>query len=413
MLQIFTPDQTGQGPGPAPGPDKKTNDGTSLGPRLGGAPGSRKHTLSSIQRLAAIGLGVFLLVGFFWLFNKITLYYVAGAYVDEVAEVFDINKNLANAILWATVGATFVFANYAFSFSRRKRAMGLLGILLLLVGHSATLWYGTSHQFFERSGRPTKCYVVTRDLLRYGERPGIDQTTGRECRLVTPEIVERLRAYENGTRPQRITDLDPTYFDPRTGEPIVWYYKNKRDEIEIFNLMGFHPDTGEELLPISKEIVELYKSQIARRTPRRIDDPETYGFFDPLSGKPRIWYEHGADGSYDFYDGPGFDPHTGRPFSLVTSEFIAEWRESISNSQIKKCFIITRDSRTPVRYGQKPGIDPVTGRECRELSVDLIERLRESNRVTAQSGLRSMIQLSLMGEPGNRLFGIMKTKMEI
>jgi hypothetical protein len=130
------PDQL-TSPGPVPGPDENTIDGNSLGPRLGGAPGSRKHTLSLIQRLAAIGLGTLLLVGLFWLFNKITLYYIASAYVDEVAEVFDVNKNLANAILWATVGATFVLANYAFSFSRRKRAMGLLGILLLLVGHSA------------------------------------------------------------------------------------------------------------------------------------------------------------------------------------------------------------------------------------------------------------------------------------
>ena len=122
----------------------------------------------------------------------------------------------------------------------------------MIVGHSVVLWYGTSHQFFERSGKATKCYVVTRDELRYGVHPGIDSSTGRECRPVTPEIVERLRAYEKGVRPQRITEAEPTYFDPRTGEPIVWYYKNENGDIEIFNLMGFTPETGKELLPVSQ-----------------------------------------------------------------------------------------------------------------------------------------------------------------
>ena len=70
-------------------------------------------------------------------------------------------------------------------------------------------------------------------------------------------MLERLREYEKGNRPQKIQTADPTFFDLRTGEPIVWYYKDKNGVIELFNLMGFHPQSGDELSPVTKEIVEL------------------------------------------------------------------------------------------------------------------------------------------------------------
>jgi hypothetical protein len=63
--------------------------------------------------------------------------------------------------------------------------------------------------FDPESQTAIKCYVVTRDDIRYGERPGIDPATGRECRPVTSEVVERLRAYKWGNRPKRIETTDP------------------------------------------------------------------------------------------------------------------------------------------------------------------------------------------------------------
>src|ERR1700704_4777375 len=92
--------------------------------------------------------------------------------------------------------------------------------------------------------------------VRYGERPGIDTTTGRPCREVMPDLADRLQAYANGNRPQQITSDHPTFFNPRSGEPSVWYFKDKNGRIEIFDLMGFDPDTGEELQPVTRDIVD-------------------------------------------------------------------------------------------------------------------------------------------------------------
>ena len=53
--------------------------------------------------------------------------------------------------------------------------------------------------------------------------------------------------------------------------------------------MGFHPATGEELIPVSKEIADLWKKQGTRRSAKRID-PDVYPPFDLATGQPRIWY---------------------------------------------------------------------------------------------------------------------------
>jgi hypothetical protein len=92
--------------------------------------------------------------------------------------------------------------------------------------------------------------------------------------------------------------------------------------------MGFHPETGEELRPITKEIVEKWKNQSPDRRPadrpppRRVDHPETFAFFDPLTGEPRAWYWRGVDGAYEFYDSPGYQPRTGEKLSPVTQEIV-------------------------------------------------------------------------------------------
>ena len=322
-------------------------------------------------------------VGFFfaiflvyWIFEKIFIYLVARSYVQEIADVFDLNKYLANAFVYLTFVAIAIFLGMIFRFSRQKRLIGLFGIIGLLVTHSLIMWWGTSRIIISQKGESLKCYVITRDAVRYGERPGIDPETGRQCRPVTPDMVERLRAYEKGNRPKRIAENEPVFFNLGTGEPIVWYYKNKDDKVEIFDLMGFHPDTGEELLPITKEVVEAWKFQMqqeARRPPRRIDIGN-YDIFDPITGKPRVWYRRSENGGYEFYDRPGFYPVTGEPLIIISRDLIETWRKYVQDLASQKCYVITRDS---VRYSSPPGIDPVTGRQCRMLTSDLLERLRE------------------------------------
>jgi hypothetical protein len=56
----------------------------------------------------------------------------------------------------------------------------------------------------------------------------------------------------------------------KTGEPVVWYHRNQGGVIQLFDLMGFDPETGNELLPVSGVFETLLPIQFARpaRPPR-------------------------------------------------------------------------------------------------------------------------------------------------
>jgi len=287
-------------------------------------------SLGSTARLAlTLAVGLLAAVVLLWIFDKVVFYFLARSYVDQVSRVFDLNEHLANALVLLTFIAVLFFGRYIWSFSKQKRMIGIAGIAALLIGHSLVLWYGTTDVIIG------KCYVLSRDgNVTYREHPGVDPATGRQCRPVTPEMVERLRNYAAGKRAQRITDSNPAFFDPRSGEPIVWYYKPADNNIEIFDLMGFHPDTGEELIPITREIAEQWKKQvgeIARRVPKLIVEPDKFTFFDPRNGQARAWYWLGANGRYEFYDSPGFQPQTGDKLQLVTREVVDDWKDKQKN----------------------------------------------------------------------------------
>jgi hypothetical protein len=344
---------------------------------------SQVPTLRIVILCFAVLIGAIVLL---FIIDKLFYMALSRSYIDQIALAFNLNRHLADAIALGVFVLLVFFSSRLFSLSSVKRRIGFLGIVALLIANSIALWQGTKNQFFEASGAATKCYVLTREGVRYGERPGTDPTTGKQCRPVTVDMIERLEAYAHGKRPERVAANDPVFFDLKTGEPVIWFAKNKSGEIELFDLMGFHPGTGEELMQINREVVEEWKNQqhaIAERAPIKIN-PDQFVFFDPKTGEPRAWYWRRPDGEFEFYDNKGFQPLTGQPLVVVTREVVEQWRTQVS----KKCYIVTRET---VRFGTEPGIDPETGRECRLLSPGLLERLREyekgnrPKRVTAQN----------------------------
>jgi len=317
-----------------------------------------QNLLASLKdRWSSIGLVVRFLIAAFailipalaalWMVDKLFIYLLARSYVDDVADVLDLNKHLAKALALAVFAMAVYLIGKTFSRSHTSRRIGYLGIVGLLIGHSLLLWQGTKDQPFNRKGEAIKCYVLTHDgEVRYGERPGIDPMTGRACRAVTPDLADRLQEYRKGKRPQRITFDDPTFFDVRSGEPSIWYFKGKDGTIEIFDLMGFHPDTGEDLQPITREVVEAWKVQNAdrrrreaeklRRPPQRIDDSEGFAFFDARTGEPRVWYWRSSNGEYEFYDNRGFHPRTGEPLAIITPQAIAAWKQELETAEKRR-----------------------------------------------------------------------------
>jgi TPR repeat protein len=173
-----------------------------------------------------------------------------------------------------------------------------------------------------------RCYIIQRDarapVIYRDQLPGIDPETGRECRLVTIGLVERLNEYANGKKPKKIqsTSTLPEFFDPRTSEPIVWYVEHG-GSIDIFDLLGYDPETSEELLPVTPEIVDRWKAQqaqIGRKPPARVDQA-SHPWFDVKTGRPNIWHSPGENSALDFFNGPGFHPKTGKALTEMTRDF--------------------------------------------------------------------------------------------
>jgi hypothetical protein len=291
----------------------------------------------SAARVLVIAIGVLVLGALlFWIFNQAIYYFLARSYVDQIANAFDLDQHLADALVWVSFAAIVCFAGYMFSFNKRKRIIGSLGILTLLVGHSLVL--------SRADNLMNKCYVVTRDEIKILNRAGIDPQTGLTCRVLTPEMAEKVREYQGGKRPTRIAALPVTFFSTLTGEPIVWFTKGASPHsVELFDLMGYSPRTGEELTPITRQITDEWtvdeqarQLEAQRVPPKRIQNPETTVFFDPITGQPKVWYWRGDQGDWEFYDNKGFHPRNGDQLQIVSRDVLSRWQQEMVLAQQKK-----------------------------------------------------------------------------
>jgi hypothetical protein len=291
----------------------------------------------SAARLLIIAVAVLLLGALlFWVFNEAIFYFLARSYVEQVANAFDLDPHLADALVWLSFAAIVFFAGYTISFNKRKRMVGSLGFLALLVGHSLVL--------SRADNLMNKCYVVTRDEIKILNRQGTDPKTGLTCRALTPEMAEKVREYQGGKRPTRIAGLPVTFFSTLTGEPIVWFTKGAAPQgIELFDLMGYSPSTGEELMPITRQVAdqwtadEMARQKEQRRVPPHpILNPESTVFFDPLTGQPKVWYWHSEQGDWEFYDNQGFHPRNGDPLQVVSRDVLMRWQHDQADARQRK-----------------------------------------------------------------------------
>jgi hypothetical protein len=146
---------------------------------------------------------------------------------------------------------------------------------------------------------------------------------------LTDQLIERLREYEKGRRPTKIVSNDPTFFDPATGQPIVWYLKTAAGQIELFDLMGFHPTTGDELLQVAKEAVNEWNQQRRKCVPASVKISPDTKFFDPTTGSPLLWYWRSTNGEYEFFDCEGFHPRNGEAVKPFTREVLRNYENEI------------------------------------------------------------------------------------
>ena len=183
----------------------------------------------------------------------------------------NLNPFLSKAlIILITVFLLWIFYNI-FSLNYKKRLYARVLLVFSLVCYYGVLWL-FSDIWYTPSGAPLKCFVsddsgqiVYRHLKEPG-KPQIDLASGRKCIPITTEIRERLMFIEN--------------------------IKSKEGIKKVLN-------------------------------------PQEDNFFDPITGKPLLWYERSEQGEFVFYNAPIYSPKTGKflePVSPSTFDIYLSWK---------------------------------------------------------------------------------------
>lgn len=108
------------------------------------------------------------------------------------------------------------------------------------------------------------------------------------------------------------------------GRSARFYSLRPEGEVYLAYHPGVDPVYGTKLREVTPEIVESirhWRSGPPRRLPQ-----EPASFFDTASGHPQVWVSENSDGTWSFFDGPGFDDRTSTALQPVTSEWVAAYR---------------------------------------------------------------------------------------
>lgn len=119
-------------------------------------------------------------------------------------------------------------------------------------------------------------------------RPRIDsetmETTGDQKLLVfdievtvcvpKPDYSEKRRKeweVRNRAAPKPADPRSHAWFDPKTGQPQLWFWRDGDRAFEFFDNDGFHPQNGEKLQPVTSKTAADWKTFEARQAQREED----------------------------------------------------------------------------------------------------------------------------------------------
>jgi hypothetical protein len=128
-----------------------------------------------------------------------------------------------------------------------------------------------------------------------------------------------------------------SYFDFYNKEPLKWYAETP-EGIRYFDSDGYDPVYGIKLKPVTPDIINKYKKQQMKMYPKQIflENLEGVEFFNSITGNPKIWYYQDPDGSFEFFDGPGFHPTYNVALKPITPGIITSLKEKMKENREKE-----------------------------------------------------------------------------
>jgi hypothetical protein len=103
-----------------------------------------------------------------------------------------------------------------------------------------------------------------------GNKVALEHTEPKEQMKKQESITEEVTPVEEVT-----PDLQTEFFSKEEGKALL-YYAVVNDSVRFFKTQGVDPVTGQELLPVTKKIVDLYKESIAQKEKLSTTDTREY-----------------------------------------------------------------------------------------------------------------------------------------
>ncbi len=175
-------------------------------------------------------------------------------FVDSVSNLTGLNKYLVKAGVALMLVPFFIGLKLFFSIKKTRRYIGTSILVTLLILYNLSLYHFTKDSYFTFSeGKVLKWYALTPDGVKFFDSSGVDPIYGIPLKPVTPEVIRNLKLIQKG----EFRPIDPKnvqFFNPITGEPQVWHYQYPDGSFEFYDKPGYHPITGEQLKPATKQI---------------------------------------------------------------------------------------------------------------------------------------------------------------
>lgn len=89
---------------------------------------------------------------------------------------------------------------------------------------------------------------------------------------------------------------------------------------------GTEPRYGVQFQAVTPDKIK-WLLRIQRGQIQLVPDPARHDWFDSVTRDPLLWYHTDAEGSFRFFDGPGYAPATGDELKPVTTELRREWEK--------------------------------------------------------------------------------------
>lgn len=219
-----------------------------------------------LLRLAFIALllivGVVMLVWLGWIILPwIALPALIEPRVRELGRVGNWSAELIAVVtVFAVVVGVFFFRR-VFTRNPRKHwtAVSVLaGLVVVYLGMHA--WFGRGH-IYRPTGEPAFYWGLTpQGTIHKQSEPGLNPYTRKPLSPASPDYLALIRS----RLLESLVPVNPAvhvWFDPNTGWPMLWYYRNPEGQIEFYTRPAIHPRYQVELLPVTVELRRAWEQE--------------------------------------------------------------------------------------------------------------------------------------------------------